>query len=216
VALIFDEVATSRVHAGGLQAKHGLSPDMVTLGKYVGGGISFGAFGGRTAIMEAFDPARPDALAHGGTFNNNVLAMTAGWRVAERLVTDEALSRMNERGDALRDRLNGLAEAHDLPVEATGTGSIFGIHFCDEEPRNVEDLQACEKGREREIAALRKLFHLDMLSAGIYITRRITGSLSLVTSKADCDQLAAAVEEFFLNRGGLIRAVFGSSVRGRF
>jgi len=72
VTLIFDEVMTSRVHGGGLQRKHGITPDMVTLGKYLGGGITFGAFGGRRDLMEGFDPSRPNALQHGGTFNNNV------------------------------------------------------------------------------------------------------------------------------------------------
>ena len=56
---------------------------MTTLGKYIGGGMSFGAFGGRADIMELFDPAAPDALPHAGTFNNNVLTMAAGRRRAE-------------------------------------------------------------------------------------------------------------------------------------
>ncbi len=61
--LIFDEVMTSRMSAGGQQARLGITPDMTTLGKYIGGGMSFGAFGGRRAIMERYDPRRPDALA---------------------------------------------------------------------------------------------------------------------------------------------------------
>src|SRR5262249_55409530 len=76
--LIFDEVMTSRLAPGGLQEVHGILPDLTTLGKYAGGGMSFGAFGGRTDIMERFDPRRPDAFQHAGTFNNNVLTMNAG------------------------------------------------------------------------------------------------------------------------------------------
>lgn len=208
VILIFDEVMTSRVHNGGLQRKHGIRPDMVTLGKYLGGGITFGAFGGRRAIMEGFDPSRPDALQHGGTFNNNVIAMTAGCRVMERLLSEEALAAMNRRGDELRAALNRLAESYRIPVRATGTGSIFGIHFHRGEPRNVEDLRDGERGRQAQVAALRKLFHFDMLAAGIYISRRLTGNLSLVTSKAECDKFLAAVEEFFANRGALVRGAF--------
>src|SRR6202034_4943759 len=73
--LIFDEVMTSRLAPGGLQEVHGITPDMTTLGKYVGGGMSFGAFGGRTDLMARFDPRRPDALPHAGTFNNHVMTM---------------------------------------------------------------------------------------------------------------------------------------------
>src|SRR5215469_6316389 len=69
--LIFDEVMTSRLAPGGLQEAHGIYADLTTLGKYVGGGMSFGAFGGRADIMERFDPRRLDAFQHAGTFNNN-------------------------------------------------------------------------------------------------------------------------------------------------
>ncbi|HTH04292.1 MAG TPA: aminotransferase class III-fold pyridoxal phosphate-dependent enzyme, partial [Ilumatobacteraceae bacterium] len=71
--LIFDEVMTSRMSAGGAQARSGLIPDLTTLGKYLAGGMTFGAFGGRADVMAAFDPARGGTLTHGGTFNNNVV-----------------------------------------------------------------------------------------------------------------------------------------------
>ena len=70
---------TSRLAPGGLQEALGILPDLTTLGKYLGGGMSFGAFGGRADIMERFDPRRPDAFQHAGTFNNNVLTMAAGY-----------------------------------------------------------------------------------------------------------------------------------------
>jgi glutamate-1-semialdehyde 2,1-aminomutase len=76
--LILDEVMTSRLSPGGLQQVRGVKPDLTTFGKYIGGGMSFGAFGGRADIMDLFDPRRPDALPHAGTFNNNVLTMSAG------------------------------------------------------------------------------------------------------------------------------------------
>jgi glutamate-1-semialdehyde 2,1-aminomutase len=76
--LVFDEVMTSRLSPGGLQQVTGVLPDLTTLGKYLGGGLSFGAFGGRADLMAAYDPTRPGALFHAGTFNNNVLTMSAG------------------------------------------------------------------------------------------------------------------------------------------
>ena len=76
--LIFDEVMTSRMSVGGVQARTGVIPDLTTLGKYLAGGMTFGAFGGRADVMAAFDPARGGTLTHGGTFNNNVVTMAAG------------------------------------------------------------------------------------------------------------------------------------------
>src|SRR5690606_13747246 len=75
---ILDEVMTSRLAGGGLQEIHGLKPDMTTLGKYIGGGFSFGAFGGRADIMERYNPLRAGYIGHAGTFNNNVFTMSAG------------------------------------------------------------------------------------------------------------------------------------------
>ncbi|MDP0941859.1 aminotransferase class III-fold pyridoxal phosphate-dependent enzyme, partial [Klebsiella quasipneumoniae] len=69
---ILDEIQTSRLSPGGLQAVLGLTPDLTLLGKYFGGGLSFGAFGGRAELMARFDPRQPGALGHAGTFNNNV------------------------------------------------------------------------------------------------------------------------------------------------
>ena len=116
---------------------------------------------------------------------------------------------MNALGDSLRARLNALAEQLSMPMVTTGFGSIFGIHFHRGRAANIGDLDAFEAGREGEIAALKKLFHLDMFEAGIYISRRIMGNLSLETSSAETDRLVGAVEEFLHNRGPLLRSALG-------
>ena len=82
--LIFDEVMTSRLAPGGMQEKTGVTPDLAAFGKYLGGGVSFGAFGGRKDLMGRLDPRDPEALVHSGTFNNNVLTMAAGLAGLER------------------------------------------------------------------------------------------------------------------------------------
>ena len=102
---------TSRLSPGGLQPVRGIKPDLTTLGKYIGGGMSFGAFGGRADIMDLFDPRRPDALPHAGTFNNNVLTMSAGLAGLTEVYTPDAARALNARGDALRERLNALCRA---------------------------------------------------------------------------------------------------------
>ena len=134
--------------------------------------------------------------------------MAAGYVALTRLLTREALDRMNSLGDRLRARLNGLAKKHDMPMVATGLGSIFGIHFHEGKLRNIDDLDEGEKGREREVEDLKKLYHLDMIESGIYISRRIMGNLNLETTEAETDTLVNAVDEFFASRGKLIQAVF--------
>jgi glutamate-1-semialdehyde 2,1-aminomutase len=111
---VFDEVMTSRLSFGGLQRVHGIAPDMTTLGKYLGGGTSFGAFGGRAAIMQRFDPRHPQALMHAGTFNNNPLSMRAGVAGLKRILTAQALDALNRRGDELRNALNATARVRHL------------------------------------------------------------------------------------------------------
>jgi glutamate-1-semialdehyde 2,1-aminomutase len=208
VLLVLDEVMTSRLDAGGLQRMMGVKPDLMTLGKYIGGGLTIGAFGGRADIMARFDPSRPDAYPHGGTFNNNVLAMAAGHAALTRVLTTDAQARMNALGERLRGRLAELARKHDVPMQVTGLGSIFGIHFHVGPIRNIGDLDRGERGRESLINDIKKLFHLDMLAAGQYVSRRILGNLSVETSEAEADGFCQAVEEFLVNRGELVRAAF--------
>ena len=144
--LILDEVMTSRLSPGGLQQVRGIKPDLTTFGKYIGGGMSFGAFGGRADIMDLFDPRRPDALPHAGTFNNNVLTMSAGLAGLTEVYTPDAARALNARGDALRERLNALCRAHDAPMQFTGIGSMFAVHFTRDPVRSPG---RCGEGRSR-------------------------------------------------------------------
>ena len=89
--MIFDEVMTSRMSAGGVQLRSGVHPDLTTLGKYLAGGMTFGAFGGRADLMAAFDPHRGGELTHGGTFNNNVVTMAGGVAALSELLTADVL-----------------------------------------------------------------------------------------------------------------------------
>lgn len=184
VPLVFDEVMTSRLSRGGLQGLLGIEPDLTVLGKYVGGGLSFGAFGGRVDLMSRFDPSRPDALPHGGTFNNDVLTMAAGAAGLTRVLTDGELERLNGLGDRLRDRLNSA----DLELCATGYGSLVGLHFTRGPVRSERDVP--------EATELRGLLHLHMLERGYSFGRRGFVALSLPLGESEVDGFAAAVEEF--------------------
>ncbi len=195
--LILDEVMTSRLAAGGLQAMRGVTPDLTTLGKYIGGGMSFGAFGGRADIIDLFDPRRPDAIPHAGTFNNNVLTMSAGLAGLTQVFTPAAQAALNARGDALRNRLNAICRAHDVKMQFTGIGSMLSVHMLRGPVRTPDD---AAKGDPK----LKELFFFDMLAAGIWLARRGMMALSLPIGDAECDKLAAAVEDFCQSRQSLL------------
>ena len=197
IVLIFDEVMTSRLAPGGAQEIAGLVPDMTTLGKYIGGGMSFGAFGGAAAIMDMYDPRRPDAMPHAGTFNNNTLTMTAGCVAMEEVYTPAAARSLNARGDALRERLNDVARKRGLPLQFTGCGSILNLHANAGVIQTPHDV-------ERDNQAVNELLFLDLLDAGFYIARRGFMALTLVLEDADYDGFVAAYEAILDGRGSLI------------
>jgi glutamate-1-semialdehyde 2,1-aminomutase len=195
--LILDEVMTSRLAPGGLQSVRGVKPDLTTFGKYIGGGMSFGAFGGRADIMDLFDPRRPDALPHAGTFNNNVLTMSAGLTGITEVYTAEAANALNARGDALRERLNALCRRYGARMQFTGIGSMFAVHFTDEPVNSPAD---AAKGDQK----LKELFFFDMLAHGIWVARRGMFAMCLPIGDTECDKLAGAVEEFVSSRRSLL------------
>lgn len=183
--LIFDEVMTSRLSTGGLQGVLGIRPDLTTLGKYVGGGLAFGAFGGRADLLGRFDPSRPDAFPHAGTFNNAVLTMAAGAAGLTRVYTAAEAARLNALGDRLRARLNEI----DADFQATGYGSMVGLHFTKAPIRRAADSPAAED----ELT----LLHLHLLERGYSYARRGFVALSVPLGEDEVDGFAEAVESFF-------------------
>ena len=198
--LIFDEVMTSRLAPGGLQEVHGILPNLTTLGKYLGGGMSFGAFGGRAELMERFDPRRPDAFQHAGTFNNNVLTMNAGLVGLTEIYTPERARALNECGDRLRERLNAVVARDGLAMQFTGLGSMFAVHMTDAPIRSQEDA-------ERGNAALRDLLYFDLSARGIWFAKRGMFALSIALDEEDGDTLVDAVEEFAQTRAPLFEGL---------
>lgn len=194
--LIFDEVMTSRLSPGGRHGALGITPDLLTLGKYLGGGVSFGGFGGRADIMSGFDPRADGAWPHAGTFNNNIMTMTAGLAGLTQLFTPEACDRLNAMGDGFRERLNAVIAGRGLPMRISGIGSMNTVHFkADPVVRPVVDPIANRK---------RDLLHLDMINAGVYHARRGMMNLSLPMVEADLDVAVGAFEEFLDSRRALL------------
>jgi glutamate-1-semialdehyde 2,1-aminomutase len=198
ITMIFDEVMTSRLSPGGLQEKTGVIPDMTTLGKYIGGGMSFGAFGGRRDIMELFDPTKPDSLPHAGTFNNNVLTMAAGVAGYGEVYTPEAAKVLNDRGDRIRERLNAICRKAGVEFQFSGIGSMMTAHATTRPIRNAADLASSNQDAK-------ELFYFDMVAAGIWIARRGFVALNIMIGDAEGDRFVAAVEEFVSARKALLQ-----------
>ncbi|KAI5363363.1 putative aminotransferase class-III, pyridoxal phosphate-dependent transferase, major [Septoria linicola] len=191
--LIFDEVMTSRMHSGGgiqSELSSNCRPDMTTLGKYIGGGMSFGAFGGRCEIMDLFDPRKPGGLAHAGTFNNNVLTMAAGRAGLEQVFTPQRAQVLHQTGEKLRKQLNSVARGTLLKV--TGCGSIMCFHFT---KTDVERIRSSADVADADVK-LSSLLHLFLLQEGFYIARRGFLSLSLAVPETCLHDFVQVIRNF--------------------
>jgi glutamate-1-semialdehyde 2,1-aminomutase len=186
--LVFDEVMTSRMSTGGVQARLGVHPDLTTLGKYLAGGMTFGAFGGRADVMAAFDPAAGGTLTHGGTFNNNVVTMAAGAAATSELLTAEVLDALYARGEHLRDRIAEVFASSGLPLSITGMGSLMTIHSTAGPVTSPADLADAD-------AHLKQVLLHELLDRGVYLAARGYMALSAAITDDDCDVFVEALRD---------------------
>lgn len=188
---------TSRLSPSGLRGTLGLTPDMTTFGKYLGGGLAFGTFGGREEIMAAFDPRLPIPLFHSGTFNNNTLAMNAGYAGLSQIWTPSVAVEFNAQGDAFRVKLQQVAKGTKMSV--TGSGSILATHFSDTEVAElscIEDIQ--------ESSDLKDLFYMEMMEDGFWLTKRGSLALMVGTPQSELDRFVVCVERFLNKHKSLV------------
>jgi glutamate-1-semialdehyde 2,1-aminomutase len=195
---ILDEVMTSRLAPGGLQELEGLNPDLTTMGKYLGGGMSFGAFGGREDIMAVYDPRIGNALAHSGTFNNNTLSMVAGYTGLKEVYTPEANREFNKLGNMLREKLQQISRGTKMTV--TGLGTIMGVHWLEDGKKEIRSYRD-----RKDIADLRELFWLEMMEDGYWITKRGSIALILGTPWDELERFVGCVEGFMHRHGSLVK-----------
>ena len=196
--LVFDEVMTSRFGPAGAGAVIGVRPDLMTLGKWVGGGMSFGAFGGRAQWMDLYDPNRRDALAHAGTFNNNVLTMRAGAVTLSEVFPPARAEAHHARGETFRQALNDVFAAAGVALHASGAGSLLTIHGCTGPIRRVADLAASQDERK-------ELLFFDLLESGFYMARRGFIALSLAIDDGLTGRALDAVRRVVRQRQSLLR-----------
>ncbi|MEX1196847.1 MAG: glutamate-1-semialdehyde 2,1-aminomutase [Pseudohongiellaceae bacterium] len=162
VVLIFDEVMTGfRVASGGAQSLYGVTPDMTTLGKVIGGGLPVGAFGGRREIMDRVSPVGP--IYQAGTLAGNPMAVAAGLATLKATAAPDFYTRLDNRTSELANGLEERARAAGIPFTTNQVGGMFGCFFT-EEPRVSTFTQVTNCNVER----FKRYFHA-MLDSGIYL-----------------------------------------------
>ncbi|MEX1054551.1 MAG: aminotransferase class III-fold pyridoxal phosphate-dependent enzyme, partial [Rhodothermales bacterium] len=162
IILIFDEVMTGfRVARGGAQELYGVTPDLTTLGKVIGGGLPVGAYGGRREIMERLSPAGP--IYQAGTLSGNPLAMAAGLTVLRRIAKHpEVYDRLEKTGSTLEEGTRRNLNEVGLDFTTTRVGSMGCLFFTD---GRVADYAGAKRS---DTALFARYFHA-MLERGIYL-----------------------------------------------
>jgi len=191
--LVFDEVMTGfRIDYGCAQKYFGVTPDVTTMGKVIGGGLPVGAYGGRRDIMEMVAPAGP--MYQAGTLSGNPLAMTAGIKTLEILRRDNYAG--YEHMDKLTTRLiNGILDAGKAAGHAVTGGNIrgmFGFFFCEGPVTCFEEAAASDTAKFGR-------WHRGMLERGVYLapSQYEAGFMSMAHTEADVDATIAAAKEVF-------------------
>ena len=191
--LAFDEIITGfRVAFGGAQARFGVTPDLATFGKVVGGGLPIGLVCGRREILSLADPSRKQKFVSigGGTFSENPLTMTAGLATIRHLRRNTAAiyPRLEEMGRELRSGVDAAFAEGKVEAHTTGLGSLFLTHF-GISPRSAEEAQM----GNRELV---KRYSLFLMSKGVFILPSHAGGISTCHSAADIESLVQKSREF--------------------
>lgn len=206
MVLIIDEVMTARLAYGGLQEVYGVTGDLTSLGKFIGGGFTIGAFGGREDLMAVYDTRHRGAMVHGGSFNNNVFSMNVGGEVLERVLTRPVMTEVNRRGDALRTRLNRFFAGAGVPLVATGMGSVMNLHYGFAAPRRYPSPALS--------APIRRLLHMALLLEGYWVASRGMINLSIETSQSEIDAFAATLEAIITRYRPILQEMATRSANG--
>ncbi|MGB8858487.1 MAG: aminotransferase class III-fold pyridoxal phosphate-dependent enzyme [Ilumatobacteraceae bacterium] len=183
---VLDEVITLRMSEGGHQVNLGITPDLTTLGKIIGGGYPVGAVGGNAELMSLLDPSR-GRIFHSGTFNGNPVTTAAGVVSFGHLTTDR-IARMAAQAERLDSSLATSAAAAGLPFSSRRIGSLINIYFTPEAPAtNVV----------RDDAATMRLVHLAGMNHGLYFASRGLLVLSTVTTDEDIESVCRRFDAVF-------------------
>lgn len=202
VLVIADEVLNFRQGYSGASARHGIEPDLYTLGKIIGGGLPIGAIGGRRDIMDVFHAGgRKPALPQGGTFSANPLSMVAG--IASMQALDHAaFAHLEALGDRIRTGFASIIAHTGAPFTITGIASLFRIHPKRVEPRDFRDTIL----NNHEAAVMLELTRA-YAAAGIIIPNAAAACVSVPMTEADADLVVDIFADFLAERADLIEGL---------
>lgn len=189
--LIFDEVMTGfRVALGGAQALYGITPDMTTLGKVIGGGLPVGAFGGRKDIMSVLAPLGP--VYQAGTLSGNPVAVTAGLTTLKLIQAPGFYDKLTAQTSKLMAGMKQAAQQAGVRFSAQSVGGMFGLYFSTSNPTSYAEMMLADKN------AFNKFFH-SMLDSGIYLGPSAfeAGFVSAAHTDADIEQTVQAASQAF-------------------
>lgn len=189
--LIFDEVMTGfRVALGGAQALYGITPDLTTLGKVIGGGLPVGAFGGRRDIMQCLAPLGP--VYQAGTLSGNPVAVAAGLATLKQIQAQHFYEELTSKTKSLVDGLVKAAQDLGVAFSAQSVGGMFGIYFSEKAPTSFDEIMKSNKDQ------FNQFFH-HMLQSGFYFGPSAfeAGFVSQAHSAEDIHQTIEAAKEVF-------------------
>ena len=193
VVLIFDEVMTGfRVALGGAQSYYGITPDLTTLGKVIGGGMPVGAFGGKREIMEKIAPLGP--VYQAGTLSGNPIAMTAGLKTLELISAPSFFDGLAKKVEYLTDGILDAAKSAGIAMTCNRVGGMFGLFFSEEKVTSFEQATQCN------VEQFKQFFH-GMLDEGIYMAPSSyeAGFVSTMHSNDELDKTIAAAKKVLNN-----------------
>jgi glutamate-1-semialdehyde 2,1-aminomutase len=192
--LVFDEVMTGfRVGPQSAQGLFGITPDLSTFGKVVGGGMPLGAFGGRRDIMEKIAPLGP--VYQAGTLSGNPLSVAAGLATLKKIAAPGFYEALTAKTKALVDGLAAAAKKQGVKFSAQSVGGMFGLYFSANAPTSYAEVMACDKD------AFNRFFHA-MLEKGVYLAPSAfeAGFVSAAHSDADIAATIAAGDAIFASK----------------
>ncbi len=189
--LILDEVMTGfRVSLQGAQGYFGITPDLTTLGKVMGGGLPAAAFGGRRDIMQCLAPL--GAVYQAGTLSGNPIAVAAGMATLKLVQEQGFYERLANKAKQLTEGLSASAKNHGVKFCAQSVGGMFGLYFSESLPTSYAEVMACNA------KAFNRFFH-EMIDAGVYLAPSAfeAGFVSAAHSEADIAATIAAADKIF-------------------
>ncbi len=207
VLLIFDEIFSFRVDQGGCQNLFGVTPDITTVGKVVGGGLPIGVLGGRADIMNIYCHENTKTpLYHSGTFNGYETVMQAGYATMSKF-DSQAVAAVNALGDRFQSGLAAIFEARGLNIQSTQIGSLLNLHFVNEPITTPEQVLTSEE-------ELHALMHLSLLNKGVFSIPRGLFILSTVMTNTQIDELVEIIGTVLAELLPLIREKYPHLLAG--